>query len=496
MQPINEYEVWFVTGSQELYGKQTLKQVADHSQRIVSGLQDSHHIPAKMVYKPTLTSADMILKLCREANSNENCIGLITWMHTFSPAKMWIAGLKELQKPFVHLHTQYNRDIPWSDIDMDFMNLNQAAHGGREFGHICTRLGKPRKVLVGHWLDDAVQAELDTWVRVAYAWSDSQHGKIARFGDNMRDVAVTEGDKVEAQIRFGYSVSGYGMGDLVRVVDQVSPADIDRLLTDYHDIYTITADLEPGGSVYGNLREAARIELGLRYFLEEGAFTAFTTTFENLHGLRQLPGLAVQRLMADGYGFGAEGDWKTAALVRTIKCMSQDLPGGSSFMEDYTYHLDPEGMLVLGAHMLEICPSIAENQPEIQVHPLAIGGKEDPARLVFQAATGAALNASLIDLGDRFRLIVNEVDVVDPPEPMPNLPVAQVLWNPQPDLQTAAQAWILAGGAHHTCFSQSITTKFLADLCDIAGIEMLVIDAQTDIRTFKRELLVNKRAYD
>jgi L-arabinose isomerase len=422
-------------------------------------------------------------------------VGLITWMHTFSPAKMWIAGLSALRKPFVHLHTQFNRDIPWSEIDMDFMNLNQSAHGGREFGFIGTRMRRDRKVIVGHWQDEAVLRELDTWMRAAAAWQDLQGAKFARFGDNMREVAVTEGDKVAAQMQFGYSVNGYGLGDLTAEVDAVTGDEIDAMIETYQQDYDAASVLVAAGPAYDALREAARIEAGMRAFLEKGGFKGFTTTFENLTGLKQLPGLAVQRLMADGYGFGAEGDWKTAALVRAMKVMSAGLTGGTSFMEDYTYHLEPGNMKVLGAHMLEVCPSIADARPALEVHPLGIGGKEDPVRLVFDVATGPAVNATIIDMGNRFRMVINPVKVVPPDAPLPNLPVARAVWVPEPDLKVAAAAWILAGGAHHTGFSQAITAAHLADFADIAGIEALLIDDATEIRAFKNELRWNELYY-
>ncbi len=495
MQDLKNNEVWFVTGSQHLYGDDTLRQVAEHAHTIAEALSSSEIIPVRVVYKPVMTTSEAILKLCLEANCESECIGLITWMHTFSPAKMWIAGLKALQKPFLHLHTQYNRDIPWSRIDMDFMNLNQSAHGGREFGYICSRMDKQRKVVVGHWQSPSVQEKLNIWMRAACAWHDAQGGKIARFGDNMRDVAVTEGDKVEAQMRFGYAVNGYGVGDLVAYVDQIEDSAIDRLIAEYAELYEIDKSAVKGGSRHQALRESARIELGMRAFLEDGSFNAFTTTFEDLHGLEQLPGLAVQRLMADGYGFGAEGDWKTAALVRALKVMSIGLEGGTSFMEDYTYHLDPSGMKVLGAHMLEICGSIAQGQAAIAVHPLSIGGKADPARLVFEVAARDSLNASIIDLGNRFRMIVNEVAVVAPDEPLPKLPVARVMWMPKPDLEIAAGAWILAGGAHHTAFSQAVTAEHLEDFAEMARIEMLLINEETKLSDFKKELRWNEAYY-
>ena len=495
MKPFGQLEAWFVTGSQHLYGEEALKEVAEHSMEIASALARSSAIPVQVAFKPVLTTPEAIRKLCLEANAAPNCIGLITWMHTFSPAKMWIAGLNTLKKPFVHLHTQFNRDIPWSDIDMDFMNLNQSAHGGREFGFIGTRLRLNRKVVVGFWQDEGVQAQLATWMRAACAWQDAQGAKIARIGDNMREVAVTEGDKVEAQIRLGYSVNGYGVGDLVQYVGGVTDAEIDGLISEYGNAYVVS---DPIGADLGQskpLREAARIELGMRAFLEEGGFKAFTTTFENLHGLEQLPGLAVQRLMADGYGFGAEGDWKTAALVRAMKVMATGLEGGTSFMEDYTYHLDPSGMKVLGAHMLEVCASIADSQPSIEVHPLGIGGKADPVRLLFNVPTGPALNASVLDLGNRFRMVVNEVDVVPPDGPLPRLPVARVVWVPRPDLPTAAAAWILAGGAHHTGFSQALNAEHLEDFASMADLEFLLIDDGTKLRAFKSELRWNEIYY-
>jgi len=492
---IKNYEVWFATGSQELYGSKTLQQVAENSQAIVDGLNKSGKVPVKIIFKPVLTNPEAIHTLCLEANNNKNCIGLITWMHTFSPAKMWIAGLKVLQKPFVHLHTQFNRDIPWESIDMDFMNLNQSAHGDREFGFIATRMAKKRKVIVGHWQNESVQKKLAVWMRVACAWADSQSTKIARFGDNMREVAVTEGDKVEAQIRFGYSVNGFGIGDLVKVVNDVNDLAVDKLISEYEEKYFVVPAAHKDGGLYGKLREAAKIEIGMRTFLEEGRFKAFTTTFEDLHGLKQLPGLAVQRLMADGYGFGAEGDWKTAALVRAMKVMSSGLKGGTSFMEDYTYHMDPAGMKVLGAHMLEICESIADGKPKLEIHQLGIGGKDDPPRLVFNVQSGPGLNASIIDMGNRFRLIVNEVEVVQPDKPLPKLPVARVMWIPKPNLEIGAAAWILAGGAHHTGFSQAITSEYMEDFAEMANIEYLLIDDSTKLSEFKKELRWNELYY-
>ncbi|MFN2178372.1 MAG: L-arabinose isomerase [Candidatus Promineifilaceae bacterium] len=495
MKAYESKEAWFVTGSQELYGEEVLLQVASDSTAIIEGLNASGKLPIPVVFKPVLKSPEAIFNLVQEANSDPNCVGLIAWMHTFSPAKMWIHGLRSLQKPFVHLHTQFNRDIPWATIDMDFMNLNQSAHGGREFGFMVTRMNLARKVVVGHWQDEEVLARLDSWLRTAVAWDDAQHLKIARFGDNMRQVAVTEGDKVEAQLRLGYAVNGYGLGDLVKYVDGITGHAVDDLVAVYEAEYDLAPKLQKGGSRRDSLRDAARIELGMRAFLEEGGFKAFTTTFENLSGLKQLPGIAVQRLMADGYGFGAEGDWKTSALVRTMKVMAAGRDGGTSFMEDYTYHFEPGNMKVLGAHMLEICPSIAEGKPNVEIHPLGIGGKADPVRLVFNTPGGPGLNATVVDMGDRFRLLVNTVDVVPPDAPLPKLPVARTMWVPHPDLKVGAAAWILAGGAHHTGFSQAVTVEQLEDYAEIAGIEFVLIDEETRLRQFKQELRTNSVYY-
>jgi L-arabinose isomerase len=492
---LKQYEVWFVTGSQHLYGPKTLEAVAEHSRAIAEALGASAHMPVKVVFKPVLTTPEAIRELCLEANSARNCIGLITWMHTFSPAKMWIAGLGLFKKPFAHLHTQYGREIPWSTIDMDFMNLNQSAHGDREFGFIGSRLRLERKVVVGHWQDDDVQAKLGVWARAASAWADWQGAKVARFGDNMRDVAVTEGDKVEAQIKFGYDVYGYGVGDLVKAVNEASEADVDKMMQAYLDEYDVMPSLQPGGERNVSLREGARIEVGMRNFLQAGNFKAFTTTFEDLHGLAQLPGLAVQRLMRDGYGFGAEGDWKTSALVRAMKVMSEGLMGGVSFMEDYTYHFSASGDKVLGAHMLEICESIAANKPKLDILPLSIGGKADPVRLIFDANTGPAIGASIMDMGQRFRMVANVVDVVPMDEPLPKLPVARALWLPRPNLKVAAAAWIYAGGAHHTSFSYSVTAEHLQDFADMAGIEFLLIDENTRMQEFKEKLRWNDLYY-
>ena len=483
-------ELWFVTGSQHLYGPKILEQVAADAKQIAEALNDDACIPVDVVWKPTVKTPDEIYTLCRDANADDNCIGLITWMHTFSPAKMWIAGLTALKKPFVHLHTQFGRDIPWSEIDMDFMNLNQSAHGCREFGFICSRLRKNRTVIVGHWEDPEVREELGVWARVSRGWNESQNLKVARFGDNMRQVAVTEGDKVEAQIKFGYQVNGYGMGDLKIYVDKVTEEQVDALVAEYAKLYDIH-----GNVASENIREQARIEIGMRTFLEEGGFKAFTTTFEDLHGFKQLPGLAVQRLMVSGYGFGAEGDWKTAAMTRIMKVMGEGLEGGTSFMEDYTYHFDPAGNKVLGSHMLEVCPSIAAGKPSLETHPLGIGGKDDPARLVFNSPAGPAINVSPIDMGNRFRIIVNEVEAVVPEHNLPKLPVARVLWVPQPNLKVGAAAWILAGGAHHTVYTQQLDTRHIEIFAEMADMELVVIDKDTNLRSFKQELRWNEAAF-
>ncbi len=488
---LKAHEFWFVTGSQHLYGPETLKQVDEHSKAMVAGL--AAILPCRLVWKPVLTGSDAVLKLVREANSDQSCAGIITWMHTFSPSKMWIAGLTELRRPICHLHTQYNRDIPWASIDMDFMNLNQSAHGDREHGFIGARLRLVRKVIVGHWQDPTVTDRLSGWMRAAAAFADGRRLKVARFGDNMREVAVTEGDKVEAQIRFGWSVNGWGIGELAAAIAAVSESEVDKLVKAYGETYEIAADARNGNGA-ARVKEQARIELALRGFLGDG-FGAFTTTFEDLHGLAQLPGLAVQRMMAAGYGFGAEGDWKTAALVRAMKVMAAGLPGGTSFMEDYTYNFEPGKEAVLGAHMLEVCPSIASAKPRLEVHPLGIGGKADPARLVFDADAGTALNATIVDMGERFRMIVNEVEAIAPREPMPRLPVARVLWRPLPNLCQAAESWIIAGGAHHTGYSRVVKTAWLRDYAEMAGIEFLLIDTRTDPEELRKEIRWNEAAY-
>ncbi len=495
MSETKKLEAWFVTGSQHLYGPETLKQVAANSQEIVKGLNAALDSSLSIVYKPVVTTPDEITRICMEASASPSCIGLITWMHTFSPAKMWIAGLKRLSKPILHLHTQFNRDIPWADIDMDFMNLNQSAHGDREYGFMVSRMRRERKIVVGHWKDPEVASKIGHWLRVAAAWHQSQDIKIARFGDNMREVAVTEGDKVEAQLQFGWSVNGYGIGVLVDRISQVSDKEIDGLCQQLETEYEMQKELRKGGEKHDSLRESARIEIGLRGFLEEGGFGGFTDTFEDLHGMVQLPGLPVQRLMNDGYGFGAEGDWKMAAMLRTMKLMSEGLPGGNSFMEDYTYHFDPAGMRVLGAHMLEICSSIAIGKPKCEIHELGIGGKADPVRLCFNVPEGPAINVSVLDMGNRFRILVNEVEAVLPPQDLPKLPTARVLWDPKPDLKTAAAAWIMAGGAHHTVYSQNLTSEHIMDFADMAGVEFLLIDRNTSLRDFRNEIRWNEVYY-
>ncbi len=486
MLQLKPYVFWFITGSQHLYGPETLEEVAAHSSEIAQGLSEDAGIPFPIVFKPVVKTPEEIRAICIAANSDESCAGIITWMHTFSPAKMWIAGLSELRKPLLHLHTQYNRDIPWNTIDMDFMNTNQAAHGDREYGFIGARMGIARKVVVGHWQDAQVRRRIGGWVRTAAAYAESRQLKVARFGDNMRQVAVTEGDKVEAQIKFGWAVNGYGVGDLVQRVNAVSQADVNRLLEEYAEQYDIAEAGRTAGPVRDAIAYQARLELGLKSFLEEGGFTAFTTTFEDLHGLEQLPGLAVQRLMEQGYGFAGEGDWKTAALTRLVKIIAGGVD--TSFMEDYTYHFEPGNELVLGAHMLEVCPTLAASKPRIEVHPLGIGGKADPARIVFDGKGGAAINVSVVDMGNRFRMIVNEVDGVKVDKAMPKLPVARVLWKPQPSLQQGAEAWILAGGAHHTVYSFAVTTEQMLDFAEIVGIECVVIDKNTNPVQFRNAL--------
>ncbi len=494
MKSLPSPEIWFVCGSQHLYGPGPLKEVAANATTVARRLDKSRHLPLKLVFKALLTAPEEIANLAIAANADPQCGGLVIWMHTFSPSKMWIRGLNTLTKPFLHLHTQFNRDLPWSSIDMDFMNLNQAAHGDREAGFIHTRMRLRRKVVVGHWSDTEVQQRIGAWMRAVRGWTDLQGAKFVRFGDNMRQVAVTDGDKVSAEMQLGFSVNTHGIGDLVAVVDAVKTRDISDLCATYQKTYQLAPVLKKGGRRHDALRYSARLELGIGRFLENGGFKGFTNTFEDLHGLRQLPGMATQRLMGAGYGFGAEGDWKTAALLRTMKVMGHGLKGGTSFMEDYTYHLSPKGHQVLGSHMLEICPSIAAGKSRAQIHPLGIGGKEDPVRMVFDAPAGKALNASLIDLGNRFRLLVNEVKAVKHPK-LPKLPVARAVWERQPDFKTACQAWILAGGAHHTGYSYAVTPEILEDLANIADIELVSIDRDTRLSEFKQNLRNNEVFY-
>jgi L-arabinose isomerase len=486
--PFAGRELWFLTGSQGLYGEETLQQVAEQSQRVVAALEAADAVPLRVVWKPVLTDAGAIRRAMGAANEDPACVGVITWMHTFSPAKMWISGLDALRKPLLHLHTQADAALPWATIDMDFMNLNQAAHGDREFGFALTRLRMPRTTVAGHVSDPRVQARVGSWARSAAGAAAFRELRVARFGDNMRNVAVTEGDKVEAELRFGVSVNTWGVNDLVDVVDAVPSSAVDALVSEYADLFDMDADLRPGGDRHESVRYQARIEAALRTFLTDGGFGAFTTNFEDLGGLRQLPGLAVQRLMADGYGFGGEGDWKTSALLRVLKVAASGLPGGTSFMEDYTYNLVPGAQKVLGAHMLEVCPSIAGGRPRLEVHPLGIGGREDPARLVFDAAPGAGVVVGWCDLGDRFRWVANEIDVVGPDEPLPNLPVARAVWEPRPDFATATEGWLTAGGPHHTVLSTQLGADELTDLAEVFSTELVLIDGDTTRRSLAKEL--------
>ncbi len=484
-------QVWFIAGSQHLYGPETLEKVAANAIELTKTLDGHGGIPITLLFKEVVTRAEEITEICKKANSDKNCIGVVTWMHTFSPAKMWINGLNILSKPLAHLHTQFNKQIPWSEIDMDFMNLNQSAHGDREFGHLLSRMGKNHKVIVGYWKSDSVIVQLNSWMRAALGWHTMQGLKVARIGDNMRDVAVTEGDKVEAEIKFGFSVNGFGVGDLSKIIKSFGDQPVQNLIEQYADEYIVSDKVLKSNS----LKQAAQIELGIRAFMTDGGYHAFTTTFEDLHGLAQLPGISVQRMMADGYGFGAEGDWKTAALLRTIKVMDEGLAGGSSFMEDYTYHFQDNHSMVLGAHMLEICTSIAADKPKCEVHPLSIGGKSAPARLIFEVDAGAAINISLVDLGNRFRMVANKVQVVSLDMEIPKLPVARVLWQPKPNLEISAHSWLLAGGAHHTVFSKAVSIEMIEDFAEIAGIELLVIDEYTNIQDFKHKIHWNEAYY-
>lgn len=492
---LKNYEVWFVTGSQHLYGEETLRLVAEHSKIIAESFDKNAKIPVSVIFKPTVTTPDEITNICKEANTSPKCIGIIAWMHTFSPAKMWISGLNLLQKPLMHLHTQYNRDIPYNAIDMDFMNLNQSAHGDREFGFIMSRMRINRKVVVGHWEQESVITKINIWCRVAVGKHEINHLKVVRFGDNMRQVAVTEGDKVAAEMKFGMAINTHGVGDLVKVINQISDAEIANLIQEYEATYQMMDSLKNDSAMRSSLIEAARIELGLKAFLEDGGYGAFTNTFEDLHGMRQLPGIGSQRMMAAGYGYGGEGDWKTSAMVRVMKTMAIGLEGGNSFMEDYTYHFNPANPMVLGSHMLEVCPSIADGNVKCEVHPLGIGSKEDPVRLVFNGAAGSALNVSLVDMGNRFRLIVNEVEAVEVKEEFQKLPTARVLWKPKPSMEIGLQAWILAGGAHHTVYSQNLITEHIEDFAEMMNIELIVIDKDTTIRGLKNDLKLNEIFY-
>ncbi|MCF2494896.1 L-arabinose isomerase [Dyadobacter chenhuakuii] len=495
MVDLKQFEIWFITGSQDLYGADTLRQVAEHAQIISKHFDESAQMPVRTVFKPVVKSSEEIFNIMQDANVAKNCIGIVAWMHTFSPAKMWIRGLQIMQKPLLHLHTQFNRDIPWANIDMDFMNLNQSAHGDREFGFMMTRMRLNRKVIVGHWQEQHIIEDLAKWTRVAAARHDMKGAKFVRFGDNMREVAVTDGDKVAAEMTFGFSVNTYAVGDLVAVINQVSEQEVGLLIDEYESLYHLAVGIRKGDGRHQALWDAARIELGLKYFLEDGNFKGYTNTFEDLHGMKQLPGIGSQRMMAAGYGYAGEGDWKTSAMVRALKVMGSGLAGGNSFMEDYTYHFDPANNLVLGSHMLEICPSIACGRPSCEIHPLGIGGKEDPVRLVFNAAAGPAINVSLVDMGNRFRILVNEVEAVEVTEALPKLPVARVLWKPAPDMATGCAAWIYAGGAHHTVYSQNLTTDHIEMLAEMTGVELVVIDKNTSLRQLKNELRWSEASY-
>jgi len=478
----------FLTGSQDLYGEDILRRVREQSAQMVAGLDSAPVIPVNVVHHPTVTTPDGIRRACLDATADDSCIGVIGWMHTFSPAKMWIAGLQALQKPFLHLHTQFGRDLPYADIDMAFMNLNQSAHGDREFAYIVSRLRMPRKTIAGHWQDPSVQGRLGAWTRAAVGAHEARRLKVVRFGDNMREVADTDGDKVEVQARFGTSVNTHPINELVAVVDQISDAEVDRLCAEYDELYDVVPELRPRGERRSSLRDAARIELGLRAFLAEGGFGAFVDTFQDLGGLKQLPGIGAQRLMADGFGFGAEGDWKSSALVRIVKAMSEGMPGGVSFMEDYTYDFGAASPAVLGAHMLEVCPTIAAARPSCEIHPLFVGDREDPVRLVFTGASGPAVVVGMVDMGTHLRLVANEIDAIEPPDAFPRLPVARALWVPRPDFTTSAECWLLAGGPHHTAYSQAVGLEVIEDFAEMLDVELLAIDAATEARQFRKEV--------
>ena len=480
-------QLWFFTGSQDLYGPETLKQVDSQSQVVVQQLVAGLAAPVELVFKGVIKNPDAIRRAMKDATASDDCIGVITWMHTFSPAKMWISGLEALGKPLLHLHTQAGQSLPWSTIDMDFMNLNQAAHGDREYAHIVSRIGVPRKIVVGHPTDAQVHERVTAWAYAAIGWDTSQHLKLARFGDNMRYVAVTDGDKVSAQMQFGMSIESLGVNTLVAGVEAVSDNEAEALTAQYEDLYDVVPELRKGGDRHDSLVYGAKIEIALRNILTAGGFTAFTSNFEDLGTLRQLPGLAVQRLMADGYGFAGEGDWKTAATVRILKSMTP-AGGGTSFMEDYTYHFGPGTPKILGAHMLEVCPTITNAKPRIEIHPLGIGGKEDPVRMVFTATPAAGRVVCIADIGERFRVISNEVTIVAPNEDLPKLPVARAVWEPAPSLTTSAEAWMLAGGSHHTALTNAVSLETIEDFARMAKVEHVIIDADTTVRQFRKEL--------
>lgn len=486
---MQDYSFWLLVGTQYLYGEDTFLDINAHAQAIASALTSSKHVPCKVVAKPCLKNAAEITDVITQANADPACAGVITWMHTFSPSKMWIRGLNILSKPYLHINTQFNRDIPWDSIDMDFMNLNQSAHGDREHGYIAARMRLPRKVVAGHWEDEAFQQKIGRWMRSAVGAIESRKLRVLRISDNMRNVAVTDGDKIEAQIKLGWQVDHYGVGDIIRMTEAVTESEIDAQMAEYEKYYTMDTDNIDA------VRYQAREEVAIQKFMEQEGFGAFQTNFEDLQGLRQLPGLAAQDLMRQGYGFGAEGDWKIAALTRVMKLMAEGLDGGTAFMEDYTYHFEPGNEMLLGAHMLEVCPTIAAERPKIQVHPLGIGDREDPARLVFKSQPGSAIVTTLVDMGDRLRMIVNDVECKEQLHDMPKLPVAGVLWAPKPCLQTSAEAWIYAGGAHHSVLSYALTPDIMRDFAEITGIEFLHIDQNTDIESFRKELFYNDVAY-
>ncbi|MFQ8702368.1 MAG: L-arabinose isomerase [Eisenbergiella sp.] len=494
---MKNYKFWFATGSQDLYGDECLEKVAQHSRIIVEELNRSGLLPYEVVWKPTLITNEVIRRLFNEANADEECAGVITWMHTFSPAKSWILGLQEYRKPLCHLHTQFNQEIPYDTIDMDFMNENQSAHGDREYGHIVTRMGIERKVIMGHWNDEKVIKRLGDWMRTAVGIMESSHIRVVRVADNMRNVAVTEGDKVEAQMRFGWEIDAYPVNEIADYVNDVKQGDIDALVEEYYDKYDIIDEGRDVEEFRRHVAVQAGIEIGFERFLQEKDYQAIVTHFGDLGSLKQLPGLAIQRLMEKGYGFGAEGDWKTAAMVRLMKIMTEGVKDakGTSFLEDYTYNLVPGKEGILQAHMLEVCPTIADGPIGIKVCPLSMGNREDPARLVFTSKEGAGIATSLIDLGNRFRLIINEVDCKKAEKPMPKLPVATNFWTPRPNLTVGAESWILAGGAHHTAFSYDLTTEQMVDWADAMGIETVVIDNDTTIRSLKNEMRWNAAAF-